>query len=83
MKQFLKNVISLMAMVSLTVGIVRVFIFLFHQWNWIGVLIGFTFIPPMFICPIWEWVVTGKYLTFILIYGGFLLLALLFGRDDS
>jgi hypothetical protein len=43
-------------------------VFLFHQWSWIGVVVGFTFLPSVFICPIWEWISTGSYMTFIFVY---------------
>jgi hypothetical protein len=50
------------------VGFVKVLIFLYHQWGQVGIWIGFTFFPPILICPIWEWIATGHYMTFVFMY---------------
>jgi hypothetical protein len=42
-------------------------IFLHAQWGAVGLWAGFTFVPPIIICPPWEWFATGNPLTFILI----------------
>jgi hypothetical protein len=67
--------VPLIALVSLNVGYIKILIFLYHQWGALGVLAGLTLVPPILVCPIWEWVATGHWITFLLVYvlglGGF------------
>jgi hypothetical protein len=69
MKRFIRSAIGFVPLVGFNWGFIKILIFLYHQWGWIGFWAGFTFVPPLVICPIWQWVSTGDYLTFILIYG--------------
>ena len=68
MRKTLHFIFGMMALIGFNVGFIKILIFLYHQWHWIGVAVGFTFVPPIFIGPIWEWIATGHYMTFILIY---------------
>ncbi len=59
---------SVAFLVGLNVGFVKVAIFLYHQWGWLGVAACLTFVPPIIGVPIWEWVSTGHFITFVLVY---------------
>jgi hypothetical protein len=37
-------------------------------WGVIGVGVGLTLVPPIIICPIWQWIATGYWLTFLCVY---------------
>lgn len=58
-----------MFLIGINIGFIKVLIFLFHQWGGLGILAGLTLIPPIVICPVWEWVVTGHWVTFLFVYG--------------
>jgi len=60
---------GMVALVGINVGFIKVIIFLYHQWGALGVMAGLTFFPPILICPIWEWIATGHWITFLFIYG--------------
>lgn len=68
MKKIVHFLAIMAALVGMNVGFVKILIFLYHQWGWLGIGAGFTFVPPIFIVPIWDWVATGHYLTFLLVY---------------
>ncbi len=68
MKQVLHFFAGLAAIVGVTVGFIKILIFLYHQWGVLGLGVGLTFVPPIFICPIWEWIATGHWMTFLFIY---------------
>jgi hypothetical protein len=69
MKRFVRSAIGFVPLVGLNWGFIKILIFLYSQWGTAGIWAGFTFLPPIVICPIWQWIETGNYLTFILVYG--------------
>ena len=68
MTRFLTPIGFSVGLISLNIGFVRILLFLYHQWRLLGIAIGFTVVPPVLIAPIWEWVTTGHYMTFVFIY---------------
>ena len=68
MTRFLPAIGFAAGLISLNIGFVRVMLFLYHQWRLLGVAAGFTFVPPVLIAPIWEWIATGHYMIFVFIY---------------
>jgi hypothetical protein len=56
------------ALVGLNAGFIKILMFLYDQWGVLGVAAGLTFVPPILICPIWEWIATGHWMTFLFIY---------------
>jgi hypothetical protein len=68
MRKAIHFIAGITALAGVNIGFIKILIFLYHQWGGIGVAVGFTFLPPIFICPIWEWVATGHYMTFVLVY---------------
>jgi hypothetical protein len=75
MTKVIHFIAGISALAGVNIGFIKILIFLYHQWGGIGVAVGFTFLPPILICPIWEWIATGHYMTFVLVYvigfGGF------------
>ena len=68
MRKTLHLIFGLAALAGINIGFIKVIIFLYHQWGAIGIAAGLTFLPPILICPVWEWIATGHYLTFLLVY---------------
>ena len=64
----LRIIAAMMFLAGINIGFIKVLVFLYHQWSWMGVVVGFTFLPPVLICPIWEWIATGGYMTFVFVY---------------
>jgi hypothetical protein len=75
MKKALHFFAGITALAGINIGFIMTLFFLYHKWGVVGVAVGFTFVPPLLICPIWEWVATGHWLTFFFVYvlgfGGF------------
>jgi hypothetical protein len=68
MRKILSGIAALAAVIGINVGFIKILIFLYHEWHWIGIAVGVTFVPPILICPIWQWIATGHYVTFLLVY---------------
>jgi hypothetical protein len=69
MRKVLQFVFGMSALAGINIGFIMILFFLYHQWGAIGVGVGLTFVPPIIICPIWQWIATGYWLTFLLVYG--------------
>ena len=68
MKRVLVYLAIITALLGFNIGFIRILVFLYRQWGLVGIWAGLTFVPPIIICPIWEWIVTGNGLTFLLVY---------------
>jgi len=69
MNRALKYLAAAMCLIGGPWGAVRIALFLYHQWGCTGLVVFLTFVPPIVIVPVWEWVATGNWITFGLIYG--------------
>ena len=68
MRNILHGLAGMTGVAGINIGFILTLVFLYHQWGAVGVGVGLTFAPPILICPIWEWIATGHWLTFLLIY---------------
>lgn len=68
MKRFAYFSLAMGGQISIAVGFIRICCFLFHIWGVGGIIAAFLFVPPLIICPVWEWIATGSALTFLLVY---------------
>jgi hypothetical protein len=68
MRKILQFVFGISAFAGLNIGFVMILFFLYHHWGAIGVVVGLTFVPPIIICPVWQWIATGYWLTFLFVY---------------
>jgi hypothetical protein len=69
MKKVLGYLGLVMFLIGINVGFIKILIFLYYRWGALGIFAGLTLVPPIFICPIWEWIATGHWMTFLFIYG--------------
>ncbi len=68
LRKVLQFIFGMSALAGLNIGFIMVLFFLYHQWGVIGVGVGLTLVPPIIICPIWQWIATGYWLTFLCVY---------------
>jgi len=68
MRKVLHFIFGVSALAGINIGFIMILFFLYHQWGAIGVGLGLTFVPPIIICPIWQWIATGYWLTFLFVY---------------
>jgi hypothetical protein len=64
----LRFFVVVLALAGLNIGFIMTLFFLYHQWGGVGVGVGLTCVPPILVCPIWEWIATGNWLTFLFVY---------------
>lgn len=67
-KDYLRSAIGCAITASVTWGHIRVLIFLYAKFGGLGIWIGLTVVPPILVCPIWEWIAEGTPFTFVLVY---------------